>query len=88
MKNSLSTFETVQIITALNKINGQYGWKNEEVLLDTGVIEMLLKEEEGTYDVYYTTFDKDCRYAGTSNTNSMEGDIARMYDAIIKVINE
>jgi len=86
MTNSITTFETVQIITALNAINDKE--RNQEVLLDTGMIEMYLKEEEGDYDVYFTTFDKDCRYAGSSNTNSMSGDISRMYDAIIKVINE
>ena len=86
MTNSITTFETVQIITALNTINDKE--RNQEVLLDTGMIEMYLKEEEGTYDVYFTTFDKDCRYAGSSNTNSMSGDVSRMYDAIIKVINE
>tara|TARA_R110002124_G_scaffold94839_1_gene238998 strand:- start:201 stop:461 length:261 start_codon:yes stop_codon:yes gene_type:complete len=86
MTNSITTFKTVQIITALNTINDKE--RNQEVLLDTGMIEMYLKEEEGTYDVYFTTFDKDCRYAGSSNTNSMSGDVSRMYDAIIKVINE
>ena len=86
MTNSITTFETVQIITALNTINDKE--RNQEVLLDTGMIEMYLNEEEGDYDVYFTTFDKDCRYAGSSNTNSMSGDVSRMYDAIIKVINE
>ena len=87
MTNSITTFETVQIITALNAINNKERNK-EEVLLNTGMIEMYLKKEEGTYDVYFTTFDKDCRYAGSSYTNSMSGDVSRMYDAIIKVINE
>jgi hypothetical protein len=86
MTNSISTFETVLIITALNTINDKES--NQEVLLDHGIIEMFLKSEDGTYDCYYTTFDKDCRYAGSSNTNSMAGDVSRMYDAIIKVINE
>lgn len=85
MTNLISTFETVQLITALNTVNE--GEANQEVLLDLGTVEMFLKEE-GDYDVYFTNNKVQPHYVTSSNTFSMSGDISRVYDEIIEVINE
>ena len=82
MTNSINTFETVQIIKAINIMNEQ--GPNQKVLLDLGEIEFF--SNEGGYSIYYTTFEVDCQYITDANDNVMDGDIARTYDSILEII--
>ena len=85
MTNSITTFDTVKIITALTTMTNELQPK-QEILLDYGTLEMFSNERG--YSIYYTTFEDDCKYVTDANTYVMEGDIARTYDSIIEVINE
>ena len=82
MTNSINTFETVQIIKAINIMNEQ--GPNQKVLLDLGEIEFFSNERG--YSIYYTTFEGDCQYITDANTYVMDGDIARTYDLILEII--
>ena len=46
---------------------------------------MMKNIEDGTFNTYYTTFDKNCEYIATTNLYSMSGELSRVIDELEKI---